>query len=68
MKWENVLFVLPLNRMKFICERIVCMLLYVNKDKRRVMRDNYITDSFDDFATRSSKFSYLWFFKAKESA
>ena len=27
-----------------------------------------ITDSFDDFAIRSFEFSYLWFFKAQESA
>ena len=27
-----------------------------------------ITDSFDDFATRSFEFSYLRFFKAQESA
>ena len=27
-----------------------------------------ITDSFADFATGSSEFSYLWFYKASESA
>ena len=27
-----------------------------------------ITGSFDDFATRSFEFSYLWFLKVQESA
>ena len=41
------------------CERIVYVISIKTSDASCV-----ITDSFDDFLTRSSKFSYLWFFKA----
>ena len=48
------------------CERIVC--IDISKDKGHIdMCDNnntIITDSFDDFVTRSFEFSYLWFYKA----
>ena len=48
----------------------------LRQDKRRVdmiidmCDDNIpiITNSFDDFATRSFEFLYLWFYRAQESA
>ena len=47
----KLLFVLALVQMKFICERIVCMSIKISDESC------VITDSFEDFATRSFKFS-----------